>query len=276
MPQAGVSGSGRLRLRVMSFNVRFDTEQDAPDHTWRRRKKAAAELIGRCGPQVVGIQEALAHQLGDLLEALPGYHHVGRAREAGGRGEFVPILFERRQLEVVEAGDFWLSQTPDTEGSLGWDAPNPRICTWAVLRDLTGGGSFLVLNAHLDRWGEQARAESATMLVDKMGEFPTLPCIVTADLNSGEGDRPLSILEAAMLRDSYRDLFDGPVVGTVHHYGEPAGAKIDFVLCDPSWRVLSAAVIQDRPFGRWPSDHFPVMADLELIGHPATEHRPLL
>ena len=112
------------------------------------------------------------------------------------------------------------------------------------------------------------------MLVDKMGEFPTLPCIVTADLNSGEGDRPLSILEAAMLRDSYRDLFDGPVVGTVHHYGEPpAGAKIDFVLCDPSWWVLSAAVIQERPFGRWPSDHFPVMADLELID-PATDPPP--
>jgi PhnB protein len=53
-----------------------------------------------------------------------------------------------------------------------------------------------------------------------------------------------------------------------HHYAEPAGAKIDFVLCDPSWRVLSATIIQDRPFGRWPSDHFPVITDLELLGHP--------
>ncbi|MGH9167739.1 MAG: endonuclease/exonuclease/phosphatase family protein [Acidimicrobiia bacterium] len=250
----------------MSFNIRFDTELDAPDHVWRWRKKAAAELIRRHDPHVVGVQEALAHQLGDLLQALPAHRHVGRAREAGGRGEFVPILFDHRRLEVVQTGDFWLSQTPDTEGSLGWDAPNPRICTWAVLRDLTGGRSFLVLNTHLDRWGEQARAESATMLVDKMAEFPTLPCIVTADLNSGEGDRPFSILEAAMLRDSYRDLFEGPVEGTVHHYTESSGAKIDFVLCDPSWRVLSAAVIQDRPFDRWPSDHFPVMAHLELIG----------
>jgi endonuclease/exonuclease/phosphatase family metal-dependent hydrolase len=52
----------------------------------------------------------------------------------------------------------------------------------------------------------------------------------------------------------------------VHDFGCGGfGHKIDFVLADPNWRVLDARVITDKPDDRWPSDHYPVSADLELI-----------
>ena len=54
----------------------------------------------------------------------------------------------------------------------------------------------------------------------------------------------------------------------MHHYGERLGGKIDFVLCDPNWRGLKAEVVRDRPFDKWPSDHYPVLAELELIPAP--------
>jgi endonuclease/exonuclease/phosphatase family metal-dependent hydrolase len=263
MPADGSNDA--LRVRVMTFNVRFDAPQDAPDHTWDTRREAAAEIVRMHAPDVVGIQEALKHQLRDLQDDLPNYECLGRARELRGGGEFVPLLFLRDRFEVDQWGVFWLSETPDVEGSMGWDADNPRISTWAVLRDRSTSRSFLVINTHLDRWGTLAREASAELLVSRGSRFAGVPLIVAGDLNVTEDDPAFQALQAGLLRDSFRDLHDGTAPSTIHHYGERFGGKIDFVLCDPNWRVLGAEVVLDKPFGRWPSDHYPVTADLELI-----------
>ena len=255
-----------LRIRAMTFNVRFDTARDAPDNTWQRRRPAAAEVVRRCAPDVVGIQEALEHQIRDLNDDLSGYACLGRGRELEGRGEFVPLLYREDRLAVDQWGVFWLSESPDIEGTLGWDADAPRICTWAMLRDAATGRAFFAANTHLDRWGAVAREESAELMLMRMSRFAGSPAVVMGDLNATEDDPPFKIFAGAMLRDSYRDISSvAPAPPTIHHYGERLGGKIDFVLCDPNWRVLAAEIVKDRPAGQWPSDHYPVVADLELI-----------
>jgi endonuclease/exonuclease/phosphatase family metal-dependent hydrolase len=259
-----------LRVRAMTFNIRFDTPRDGPDNMWASRRPAAAEVVRRYAPDVVGIQEALEHQIRDLTDDLPAYACLGRGRELKGGGEFVPLLYRQDRFELEQWGVFWLSESPDIEGSLGWDADAPRICTWAVLRDAATSRSFFAANTHLDRWGSVAREESAELLIMRMSRFAGIPALVTGDLNGTEDDPPFKVLAGAMLRDSYRDIDQGTAPPTIHHYGERLGGKIDFVLCDPSWRVLGAEVAADRPFDQWPSDHYPVLADLELIDETAT------
>lgn len=34
-------------------------------------------------------------------------------------GEFVPIFYKESKLELVESGNFWLSETPTVPGTLG-------------------------------------------------------------------------------------------------------------------------------------------------------------
>jgi endonuclease/exonuclease/phosphatase family metal-dependent hydrolase len=252
-----------LRIRVMSFNLRFDAASDAPDHTWERRRASAAQIVRGHGPDVVGVQEALAHQVTDLRTDLPAYALLGRAREPDG--EYVPLLVRRDRFDVDQEGVFWLSEEPDVEASLGWDADAPRICTWAVLRDRATKRAFVVANTHLDRWGELARKASAELMVTRLSRFAGLPVIVTGDMNATIDQPPLEAFTAGMLRDSWIDVDPDSAPPTIHHYGERLGKKIDFVLCDPSWRVLGAEVIADRPFGVWPSDHYPVTADLGLV-----------
>jgi endonuclease/exonuclease/phosphatase family metal-dependent hydrolase len=252
-----------LRVRVMSFNIRYDAAVDAPDNTWALRRHAAVQVVRDRSPDVVGVQEALAHQVGSLHEDLPGYECVGRGRTRGGAGELVPLLIRRRRFAVEQWRVFWLSDDPDAEGSIGWDADAPRICTWAVLRDRTTRRPFFAANTHLDRRGRHAREKSAELLILRMSPFAGLPAVVTGDLNATEDEPPFRVLAGAMLRDSYRDVHEGHAP-TIHHYGVRLGGKIDDVLCDPNWRVLSAEIVRDRPFGRWPSDHYPVYADLEL------------
>jgi endonuclease/exonuclease/phosphatase family metal-dependent hydrolase len=132
-----------------------------------------------------------------------------------------------------------------------------------------------MLNTHLDRRGREARRRGAALIVETIARLPRLPCIVTGDLNAGDRAAPFNILRAASLRDTYRDVFRGRAPATVHHYDmRRAGLrtrirgrapKIDFVLCDRSWRVASADIVRETPFGCWPSDHYPVAAELELV-----------
>jgi endonuclease/exonuclease/phosphatase family metal-dependent hydrolase len=53
--------------------------------------------------------------------------------------------------------------------------------------------------------------------------------------------------------------------GTNHDYGtfEPK-VRIDHILVSDHWAVHGAEVVTEKPRGRFPSDHWPVVADLEL------------
>lgn len=61
---------------------------------------------------------------------------------------------------------------------------------------------------------------------------------------------------------------DETAVGTFHAFkGNKDGDKIDFVFVEPETRVLEAAILHDNESGRYPSDHFPVMAKILLTPH---------
>ncbi|MPZ72706.1 MAG: endonuclease [Nitriliruptorales bacterium] len=276
-----------MRIRVMTFNIRFDTVMDEPSgNRWADRVDSVVETVRRWRPDIVGFQEALRSQLQDLTAALPRHRAVGRPREAGDVGEYVPLFFDQERFFAQDYGDFWLSDTPDVEGSLGWDAPDPRHCTWALLADEPSGQRFAVFNTHLDRWGELARLEGARLIATRTQLTPGVPFLVMGDLNAGEDSEPLKAFRAAGLVDTYRRVHPHHTyVGTMHNYALPTpGEKIDFILADSSWTTAGADIIRDEAAGRLPSDHFPVFADVELasgarrspaqeasIGHAAGE-----
>src|SRR5918994_2457109 len=159
---SGASGRRPTLIRFMSFNIRFDTPADADaGNRWADRRGSVIETIQRFDPDVVGLQEVLRSQLDDLEAAFPDHGVIGEPRETGALGEYVPILFNRDRFEAEQHGDFWLSPTPETSGSRGWDAGNPRHCTWARLHDRSSGLRAAVFNTHLDRWGMLARVEAS-------------------------------------------------------------------------------------------------------------------
>jgi len=263
LPFAGGCASPPAPLSVMTFNVRYANPGDGDD-VWENRTELVFGVIRRHAPDVVGLQEALPSQMDELRAAFPGYQFIGQGREGGRRGEFSALMVKRERLAVVESGDFWLSPTPDEVGSRGWDAALPRMCTWAVLRDRTSGDSFLAMNTHFDHRGREARRESARVILAQRARHAELPLVLTGDLNAGEDSPPLSELRAGGLRDTFRDVYPGAAtVGTFNGFrGESNGAKIDYVLVDDGWRVLCAEIVRDHDGGRYPSDHYPVIAAL--------------
>jgi endonuclease/exonuclease/phosphatase family metal-dependent hydrolase len=265
LPFVGGCASPAPPVEVMTFNVRYANPGDGDD-TWGLRTELVFGVIRRHAPDIVGLQEALPEQMDELRAAFPAYRFLGQGREGERRGEYSALMVRDERLEVVESGDFWLSPNPDEVGSRGWDAALPRMCTWAVLRDRTGGDAFLAMNTHFDHRGGEARRESALVILERRTRHAGLALVLTGDLNAGEQSPPLDEFRTGGLHDTFRDAHpDAVEVGTFNGFkGTSDGAKIDYVLVDDGWSTLSAAIVRDHDGGRYPSDHFPVVATLVL------------
>ncbi|MDQ4109288.1 MAG: endonuclease/exonuclease/phosphatase family protein [Actinomycetota bacterium] len=262
---AGEGRSDPRSIRFMTFNIRFDTDRDGPTRNrWEHRVTSVIETVRSYDPDVVGFQEALRGQLDDLVLAFPDFLAVGKPRESGEVAEYVPILLDRNRFDVGSVGDFWLSPTPDIQGSRGWDAGNPRHCTWVTGEERSSGFRFAVFNTHLDRWGTLARLEAARLIVARITLASQLPAVVLGDFNAEEDSEALDVFRTSGLRDTFRDIRpEATDVQTVHHYRALSGSrKIDYVMCDARWEVVAADIIREPAAGRLPSDHFPVTAEL--------------
>jgi endonuclease/exonuclease/phosphatase family metal-dependent hydrolase len=264
-------------LRVMSFNIRYGLAEDGANH-WRNRADLVADVIRTADPDVLGLQEALRFQIDELHEALPGYGEIGVGRDDGRKaGEYAAILYRRDRLQVLDQGTFWLSDTPDVPGSTSWGNRITRICTWARFSDVTDGTEFMVYNVHFDHESQPSRVRSAELLVARLrAADPKVPSIVLGDFNAGV-DNPARLLlaptsgmqantETASLVDTYsairpRSARDGTFNGFT---GERSGERIDAILVSAEWTVRSATIVHADRNGRYPSDHFPVTAALQL------------
>ena len=88
--------------------------------------------------------------------------------------------------------------------------------------------------------------------------------MILGDLNTTADDPAVQVLLGAGYRDALGDLpTHGPGAGTEHAFtGRDDRSRIDFVLVPPPWLVADARIVRDRPKGRLPSDHWPVVADV--------------
>lgn len=250
-------------LVVMSFNVRYGTANDGLD-AWPLRCEAVAQCIQETAPDILGVQEALEFQIAFLEQRLPGHVRVGQGREGGTKGEHASLFLSGARFELVEHGDFWLSETPQQVASVGWDAALTRMCTWARVRDRASGSELTVWNTHFDHRGELARERSAQLIAARVRERAG-PHLVIGDLNAGEHSAPLAALREVGLVDTYRALHPHEhAAGTFHAFrGGLDGERIDYILCSPQFAPSRAEILSaPGATGRWPSDHHPVVAHL--------------
>ncbi len=261
-------------MRVMTFNIRYDNPKDGIN-AWPNRKDNVADLIKFYEIDLLGVQEAVHGQMIDLQERLPKYQWVGVARDDGAKkGEYSAIFFLKERFNLEDHGTFWLSETPEEKGSMGWDAACARIVTWARLTDKQSNKTFFMLNTHFDHRGVIAREESAKLLRSNTSTIAgDLPAVVTGDFNSTDTSAIYKTLthkgNDSNLKFYLRDAFD---ISEVPPYGPEAtfngfgritnGHRIDYIFVTENLRVLKHAIITDTWSGLYPSDHMPVLAEI--------------
>jgi endonuclease/exonuclease/phosphatase family metal-dependent hydrolase len=252
-------------LKVMTYNIRFDNPADGPNQ-WTQRKQKVVGLIKKYDPDIIGVQEALVHQLADIKANAAAYVFVGVGRDDGKQaGEFSAILFKKERFEIIDQNTFWLSETPEQPGSKSWDAAITRVATWAVLNDKKTGRQFMIMNTHFDHIGQEARKKSADILKRKAFELATeFPLIITGDLNCTRDEEPYQILTNA---ETLELIDPAPAVeGTfcTFEVNSIPCKPIDYILVTNEWRADQYKVIRDNDGKFYPSDHLPVMLTLTL------------
>ena len=256
-------------VQVLSFNIRYDNPDDG-EHNWQYRKERVASTILFNEAQLVGVQEALKHQLDELGTLLPGYAWTGVGRDDGKEaGEFTAILYDTTQFALLESETFWLSETPEIPGSKSWDAAITRIATVGLFEARTSGQSFYLVNTHFDHRGDVARTESARLLADRLPALAeTHPLILMGDFNFTEDREGYRIL-AETFRDARVHSTAPPHGPAATIYGgfevtHEAGRRIDYIFCSEAWQVARFATLSDNWDGAFASDHLAVFAELSF------------
>jgi endonuclease/exonuclease/phosphatase family metal-dependent hydrolase len=265
--QAATAAKPPVALRVASYTLRSNQAGDGAD-AWPNRKEMVKNLVQHYDFDVFGIQEGLRAQLNDVAE-LPAYAFVGRGRDDGKEaGEHSAIFYKKARLQLLQTGDFWLSQTPDRPGK-GWDATCcNRICTWARFKDLQSGQVFYFFSVHFDHEGVEARRQSGQLMVRKIKEIAQgAPVVCVGDLNSTPDTEQVKTLQGA-LGDAYQ-LTQRPAYGPVGTFNgfeltAPLRDRIDYIFVSRGSTVLDYSVLTDSMRGHYPSDHFPVVANVVL------------
>lgn len=263
----------------MSFNVRYENDEDLGSRSWPQRVIGAVRMISREKPNIIGVQEALHGQAADLWASLPQYEFFGVGRDDGQRaGEYSGIFYQRERFQPDrdDCGTFWLSDNPEKIGSRTWGNEIPRVAAWVRLTDLATGRGFYVFNTHWDHQNQPSRERAALLIAHRIDsrKHADEPVALIGDFNSIESNpgyiyltgRRASVAGSEQvwangMSDTYQSLHPSEKNRRTLHFwtdSREGMVKVDHILVSRGAKIEEADIISgDEPMV---SDHFPVTA----------------
>jgi len=255
-------------FEVVSFNVRYNNPDDAPNH-WDNRKSMVRDYFAEKNPAVIGMQEVLPDQLTDLAGMLDGYDQLSAGREDGeNKGEACPVFYRKDIFDYLGGGHFWLSETPERPGSMSWNTDFPRIVTWVKLKSIRTGYPFYVFNTHFSHISEEARSNSACLLLEQIDKIVDRePVVLTGDFNTTRDTETYQCLVG--VREDRHQFWDAEMQADETQNGEisyngfdpdDGGSRIDFVFVNQHFDVVFHSVDEVHEGDVFISDHYPIRA----------------
>lgn len=265
--------SGNETVNVMTLNLRYDNPRDSVN-AWPNRAAMVCSFLNEEKPDLLGMQEVLYRQYEVLDSALRDYASVGVGRSDGARGgEMNPVFYRKDRFDMARTKTFWLSGTPEIQGSQDWGANLPRIVTWMELVDKKTQKHIFFFNTHFAHDSDSARIMSSFLLLSKVDSIAgKFPFIITGDFNQLPASRGYAILtgpaeSVPLLKDAYgisEKKPSGPVY-TFNGFSDKQGSgRIDYIFVKNGMKVLDHRVIVKKSGGVFISDHWPVEAVISL------------
>lgn len=281
------------KLHVATYNMRNANYGDSLNgNGWGQRYPVITQLILFHDFDIFGTQECKYHQLLNLKKNLPNYDYIGIGRDDGKQaGEFSAVFYKTNKFRLLDKGDFWLSEITDRPNT-GWDAALPRICSWGKFKENKTGFTFYFFNLHMDHIGVKARAESAKLVLQKIKEIAKgAPAILTGDFNVDQHNESYTLINTSgLLKDAYElSPLKYALNGTFNNFKSDSktDSRIDHIFLTKEFTVKRYGILTDsyrtpntdttsaasanfpkevrlsEYVVREPSDHFPVMAEVE-------------
>ena len=284
-------------VRAASYNIRCETTESDSANNWSNRKGELVTLVKSIAPDVIGFQEVRSGQYTYLRNQLSDYTFVGEYRDTVSNAEATPVAFRKDRFTLLDSDTFWLSATPEVVGSKVWgggieDSGLPRICTLALLKDEASGGVFCFASTHLDLKAA-SRLAGVRLILSRLSKFEAagVPVVLVGDMNALETEDsmveatevmqdallvsetsptgPWRTLSGFNLKDeeiSCADALANYTAGERSANTSTLGKRIDYIFTSPGTGVESFSIRNDARPGMqyYPSDHYPVAADLVL------------
>lgn len=259
-----VSRNKQITFRASSYNIRYNAAADkTTGNDWDVRKESLAKLILKHKFDIIGTQEGMTKQMIELKKMLPGFDYVSYPYGGKNDHHHAGIVYKHSLFELMDAGVFWLSETPDVP-SKGWDATDRRVCQWARFKDKKTGREFFYFNAHFYWQLKIARQESGPLIEQKIRQIAgNLPVICVGDFNSTSETSQIKAMKSS-LSDAYdvskngRKGVENTDLGGGVFQGVPK-ARIDYIFVSKDIQVQDYEVYSDKyADDRYPSDHLPI------------------
>jgi endonuclease/exonuclease/phosphatase family metal-dependent hydrolase len=261
---------------VMSCNIRYSRAKDG-ENSWPLRRELCRRVIQSRNPDVVCFQEVTDEQFAWLSPRMEGFVSVGTIDKPASRDPVNSIFYRNDRLSPTSVGAYWLSRTPHVAGSKSWASDCVRMVTWARLaihseeRGAAPRQEVRIVNTHLDHISQRARVHQARMIAQDCAAYPAgYPQVLTGDFNCDCRNPAVRDLLKSRFRDTYQEVHGtADPFGTFHAFQgrEHQGriGKMDWVMVKGDWTVKAAEIVTDSENGRYPSDHFFVLADIEPV-----------
>jgi len=238
-------------MRVLTYNVHSCIGTDG-----KHAPERIAEVIASAEPDVVCLQELdlrraktlhadQSRLIADYLDMTFEFHPTVKRKDE----HFGDAILSKHPMTLVRATTFPMVPRP---------IPNElRGAVWTKV--IMGGDVWQVMNTHFGLGREERRLQARHFATDWIAQAMPGPLVVCGDLNS----RPGSAVHRMLARDVvdvYRS--SGAHRGRTFPTGLPL-LCLDYVFATPSVRVNRVEVLR-TPLSRIASDHFPIVADLEV------------
>lgn len=258
-------------LSIMTYNIRGAFFNDGIN-SWPNRKALNVRLLKQHAPDLIGFQEVHQENLAIFQTNCDYAQHLGTPYNDHEPYQFTTITWNSQRLRKIESGGFWLSETPELH-SRSWDTACIRSASWVKLAWLENDLTFLHLNTHLDHVSELARVEG-TKLILQFLEKVNLPMVVTGDFNCPPASEAYHLFMGHNFKDTFTLSGNQDARWTYHGYRGQAYTphqqdqnRIDWILLrdwDEGVQVISCVVVEDAQPPLYPSDHYPIMARINL------------
>lgn len=249
-----------MELKVISFNIRYG--DDPNGNSVCERAPRLAKITEKYDADIIGFQEYTVIWEKEIEKYYLDKYEMFNLYRSKSELEGAPILWKKDKFELLDKGNFWLSDTPEVE-SRGWDELYNcwRMCEYVILKHIESGKVFTYMNTHYG-FGDNGQVASSKLIYEYSKKISSNPTFITGDFNM----RPDSLGYAEMVKH-FTDV-NGATVNdrrtTYHGYGTVDNEHIDYCFIDDKIKPVSLKIIDDLVDGKYPTDHYGLFIELEI------------
>lgn len=245
-----------------------------PEHTIARRAPRVLSLIETYKPDSLGVQECSKNWRVYFDNKLPA---LGYTRLGADKNEKIGIIYNRSTVKAIADGSFWLTEAPESlKISAEWgkasDGLTERLGMYVVFEVVATGERYIHFNTHLDTAKNGTiQTKQIEVILDYIAtvsaKYNNAPVVLTGDFNLNSTNSAYKVILRDTLGDTRELCKSSSGGGSFNKFigRDYASLPIDQIMATRDGFIFNSyKVIYDTFDGCFASDHYAVIADIEI------------